>query len=119
MPAPNAPPAARHTRRHRHTTHGHACALLGAALTATLVASVAGDILIYTRTTLQLLVEEFPDQPAHFGPHFAVDGLQSVATVGVPLANELADGCGLMKPPPPAPPSMNGTALAFAVIVAR
>lgn len=82
------------------------------------VGPVAGDILVYTRNAPQLLVEEFRDMPANFGPRLPDTGLQVIATAGWP-----SDGCDTLMPPPGSSTGVgsaaNATRWPFVVIVAR
>lgn len=67
---------------------------------------VKADILVYTSS--QLLIEEFRDMPANFGPRLNSSGLQVFGVPGEPI-----EGCDKLNPAP------NGTLAKYAVILSR
>lgn len=68
--------------------------------------AVTPNILVYTPS--QLLIEEFRDMPALFGPRLTSGGLQVFGVAGEPI-----DGCESLNPAP------NTTLAKYAVILAR
>lgn len=95
---------------------------------ATVLPNCTGDILVYTREPPQLLIEEFRDMPAHFGPSLPDTGLQVLAVGGSSVdKTSLPDGCSPLRPPPvvaaagvaDSEPYGNGSVLPFVVIVPR
>lgn len=67
---------------------------------------VTANILVYTQS--QLLIEEFRDMAALFGPRLSSSGLQVFGVAGEP-----PEGCDTLNPAP------NTTLAKYAVILAR